>query len=287
MITKYRRGYIPFWLRQLLDYVYVLIGSAFVAVAFNLFLLPNEIASGGVSGISTITKALFDWEPSIVQWSLNIPLFIAGVVILGKNFGVKSLLGTIVLPFFVFLTRDIPTAIEEPLLAAIFGGMLIGIGIGIVFRGKASTGGIDLAAQILHKFTSIPLGICVALFDGLIVLTACFVFSLEQGLYALIALFITSRTIDFVQVGLNTSKNVVVITNHPEEVRRMILEDIDRGVTVFHGSGGYTDEERKVLMCVVQQNEFSKTTRVIKEIDPNAFVIVMNATEVLGEGFKR
>ncbi|WP_058306735.1 YitT family protein [Gracilibacillus massiliensis] len=287
MIAKYRRKQMPNMLRQTLDYTYVLIGAFFVALAFNVFLLPNEIASGGVAGVSTITKALFDWEPAIVQWALNVPLFIAGVVILGKNFGAKSLVGTIILPFYVFLTKDVQPATEEPLLAAIFGGMIVGIGIGIVFRGKASTGGIDLAAQILHKYTALPLGICLAMFDGLIVVTASFVFSLEQGLYAIIALFVTSRTIDFVQVGLNTSKNIMVITNQPEQVRRILLNDIDRGVTIFNGSGGYTDEDRKVLMCVVHQNEFSKTTRAIKLIDPDAFVVAMNATEVLGEGFKR
>ncbi len=277
----------PHLLRQTLDYTYVLVGAFLVALAFNVFLLPNEIASGGVAGVSTITKALFDWEPSLVQWAFNIPLFITGIVILGKNFGAKSLVGTIILPFYVFLTSDVPPATEEPLLAAIFGGMIVGIGIGIVFRGKASTGGMDLAAQILHKYTTLPLGICLALIDGLIVLTATFVFSVEQGLYAIIGLFITSRTIDFVQVGLNTSKNVMVITNQPEQVRRILLNDIDRGVTIFNGSGGYTDEDRKVLMCVVQQSEFSKTTRAVKSIDPQAFVIAMNATEVLGEGFKR
>lgn len=277
----------PNMLRQTLDYTYVLIGAFFVAIAFNVFLLPNEIASGGVAGVSTITKSLFNWEPSIVQWALNIPLFIAGIIILGKNFGAKSLVGTVVLPFYVFLTKDVQPATEEPLLAAIFGGMIVGIGIGIVFRGKASTGGIDLAAQILHKYTGLPLGVCLAMFDGLIVLTASLVFSLEQGLYAIIALFVTSRTIDFVQVGLNTSKNIMVITNQPEQVRRILLNDIDRGVTIFNGSGGYTDEDRKVLMCVVHQNEFSKTTRAVKLIDPNAFVVAMNATEVLGEGFKR
>ncbi|UOQ85198.1 YitT family protein [Gracilibacillus salinarum] len=287
MIAKYKRTPMPNWLRQTLDYLYVLIGAFLVAFAFNLFLLPNNIASGGVAGVSTITKSLFDWEPSIVQWALNIPLFIAGVVILGKNFGAKSLVGTIILPFYVYLTKDMEPATFDPLLGAIFGGMIVGLGIGIVFRGKASTGGMDLAAQLLHKYTAMPLGVCLIFFDGMIVLTASFVFSLEEGLYAIIGLFITSRTIDFVQVGLNTSKNVMIITNQFEEVRRILLNDIDRGVTIFNGSGGFTDEDRKVIMCVVQQNEFSKATQAVKSIDPNAFVIAMNATEVLGEGFKK
>mgnify|MGYP001944222039 FL=1 len=131
------------------------------------------------------------------------------------------------------------------------------------------------------------MGVCVALLDGMIVLTATIVFSLEEGLYALIALFLTSRTIDIVQVGLNTSKTLMIITKEPDKIRQALLQDIDRGVTLLKGAGGFTNEERKVIMCVVQQNEYSKTAQVIRSIDIDAFVVVMNATEVLGEGFKK
>lgn len=287
MLNKYRREPMPASLRHTLDYIFVLIGAFLIALAFNTFLLPNNIASGGVAGVSTILKAVFDWEPSVVQWALNIPLFIAGVLILGRNFGLKSFVGTVTLPFFVHLTRNLSVATDNSLLAAIFGGMIVGVGIGIVFKGRASTGGIDLAAQILHKFTRLPLGVCVALLDGMIVLTATIVFSLEEGLYALIALFLTSRTIDIVQVGLNTSKTLMIITKEPDKIRQALLQDIDRGVTLLKGAGGFTNEERKVIMCVVQQNEYSKTAQVIRSIDIDAFVVVMNATEVLGEGFKK
>ncbi len=286
MAKKYRREPVPPALRHTMDYGLVILGSFFVAIAFNLFLLPNNVASGGVAGISTITKGVFGWEPGVVQWVLNIPLFIMGWLILGKNFGVKSLVGTVVLPFFVLLTSSMDAATPDPLLGAIFGGMGVGLGLGIVFRGRASTGGIDLAAQVIHKFTHLPLGICVAMLDGLIVITSAFVFSLEEGLYALIGLFVTSRTIDFVQVGLNTSKNVMIITEEVDEVRDEIFRQIDRGVTVLSGAGGYTERERRVVMCVVQQNEFIKLTQTVKIVDPGAFVVAMNATEVLGEGFK-
>ncbi|WP_421803826.1 YitT family protein [Halobacillus salinus] len=276
----------PPLLRHAIEYALVILGSFFVALAFNVFLLPNNIASGGVAGISTITKGVFGWEPGIVQWILNIPLFITGVVILGKNFGFKSLVGTLVLPLFVLLTSNLEPATPDPLLGAIFGGMGVGLGLGIVFRGRASTGGIDLAAQVVHKFTHLPLGICVAMLDGMIVLTSALVFSVEEGLYALIGLFATSRTIDIVQVGLNTSKNVMIVTDEIDEVREAIFKEIDRGVTVLNGSGGYTDQERRIVMCVVQQNEFTKLSQTVKRVDPGAFVVAMNATEVLGEGFK-
>lgn len=286
MANKYRREPMPPLLRHGFDYVLVIVGAFFVALAFNLFLLPNNIASGGVAGISTITKYVFGWEPGIVQWALNIPLFIMGLLILGKNFGIKSFVGTVTLPLFVLLTSELAPATPNPLLGAIFGGMGVGLGLGIVFRGRASTGGIDLAAQVVHKYTHLPLGICVAMLDGTIVITSAFVFSLESGLYALIGLFVTSRTIDFVQVGLNTSKNVLIITDEVDGVRAAIFKRIDRGVTVLSGSGGYTDKERQVVMCVVQQNEFIKLTQTVKTVDPRAFVVAMNATEVLGEGFK-
>jgi uncharacterized membrane-anchored protein YitT (DUF2179 family) len=274
-------------MEKVMEYTYVLIGSALVALAFNLFLLPNRVASGGVSGISTILHAVLGWEPAYVQWSLNIPLFIAGVVLLGKQFGVKTLVGTLFLPFVVYLSNNLEPATNDPLLGSLFGGIGVGIGLGIVFRGKASTGGTDLAAQIIHKFTGLSLGTCVAIIDGLIVLTAAIVFDIERGLYALIALYVTSKTIDFVQVGFGNSKMTMIITNKEDEVRQAILHKIDRGVTKLSGYGGYTENERPVLMCVVEQSEFTKLKQLVKSIDASAFVVVMDAAEVLGEGFKR
>ncbi|MCP8967618.1 YitT family protein [Ectobacillus ponti] len=270
-----------------LEYLYILIGSAIIALAFNVFLLPNKVASGGVSGISTILFTTLGWEPAYVQWAFNIPLFIAGVVLLGRQFGAKTLVGTIFLPFVVYLSKDLPPATINPLLGALFGGISVGLGLGIVFRGKASTGGTDLAAQIVHKYTGLSLGLCVALIDGMIVLASAIVFSLESGMYALISLYVTSKTIDLVQVGLSRSKMAFIITNQEEEVRNGILFEIDRGVTRLPGRGGFTNDDRPVLMCVIQQNEFTKLKQLVRALDPAAFVIVTDASEVLGEGFKR
>jgi len=270
-----------------LEYVYVLVGAAIIALTFNVFLLPNRIASGGVSGISTILHSTLGWEPAYVQWAFNIPLFIAGVIFLGKQFGVKTLAGTIFLPLVVFLTSGINPWTHNPLLGALFGGIGVGLGLGIVFRGKASTGGTDLAAQIIHKYTGLTLGTCVAIIDGMIVLSAAIVFDIERGLYALIALYVTTKTIDLVQVGFGRSKMAMIITNKQEEVREGILNKIDRGVTKLSAYGGFTDHERPVLMCVVDQTEFTKLKQLVKSLDPSAFVVVMDAHEVVGEGFKR
>ncbi|RDI40094.1 YitT family protein [Falsibacillus pallidus] len=268
------------------EYIQVIIGSAIVAIAFNVFLLPNEVASGGVSGISTILHGLLGWEPAYVQWALNIPLFIAGLIFLGLQFGYKTLVGTIFLPLVVYFTKEWEPWTLNPLLGALFGGIGVGFGLGIVFRGKASTGGTDLAAQIITKFTGFSLGKSVAIIDGMIVLSAAIVFDIEKGLYALIGLFVTSKTIDLVQVGFGRSKMALIITDHKEEVREGILNKIDRGVTKLSAYGGYTDSEKPVLMCVVDQTEFTKLKQLVRSIDPAAFIIVTDASEVVGEGFR-
>lgn len=224
-------------LRLIKDYIYIMIGAAITGVVFNVFLLPNRIAAGGVSGISTILET-FGFEPAYVQWIINIPLFIAGVIILGGKFGMKTLVGSIVLPLAVYLTRDLPAATTHELLAAIFGGVGIGTGIGIVYLGKGSTGGTALAGQIIHKYTGLSLGTCLAIMDGLIVLSAMLVFGVEQGLYAMLGVFISSKTIDVVQVGFNRSKMALIITQHEEAVRSAVFKEIDRGVTKIPQSAG-------------------------------------------------
>ncbi|MET0958927.1 MAG: YitT family protein [Psychrobacillus psychrotolerans] len=269
------------------DYVYVIIGAAIIAIAFNVFLLPNQVASGGVSGISTILKGVFGWAPGLVQYAFNIPLFIAGLIFLGAKFGIKSFVGTLVLPAVVLLTAVWEPWTMNPLLGALFGGITVGLGLGMVFRGGASTGGTDLAAQIITKYTGFSLGTSVLLIDGLIVLSAAFVFDIERALYALIALFVTTKTIDLVQLGFSQSKMIYIITNKQDEIRDAIYTEIDRGVTKLPAYGGYTNVERPILMVVAYQTEFTKLKHIIKTIDPAAFVIVSDAYEVLGEGFKR
>ena len=269
------------------EYLSIIVGSAIVAISFNVFLLPNEVASGGVSGISTILKGLFDWKPAFVQWAFNIPLFVTGVILLGRNFGAKTAVGTVFLPLVVFLTEAWEPWTLNPLLGALFGGILVGLGLGIVFRGNASTGGTDLAAQIITKYTGFTLGTSVALIDGLIVLAAAIVFDIEKGLYALVGLYVTTKTIDLVQVGFGRSKLVYIITNKQVEMRDAIYEEIDRGVTKLTATGGYTEAEKPILLVVVHPTEFTRLKKLVKDVDPGAFVIVSDAAEVLGEGFKK
>lgn len=270
-----------------LEYVYVIAGAAVIALGFNLFLLPNQVASGGVSGISTILNGLFGWNAGLVQYAFNIPLFIAGVIILGKNFGAKSLVGTLTLPAIVILTQDWQPVTLNPLLGAIFGGIVVGGGIGLVFKGKASTGGTDLLAQIITKYTGLTLGTSVLLIDGIIAVSAAVVFDIEKGLYAIIGLYVTTKTIDIIQLGFSQSKMVYIISDQEEELRDTIYAQVNRGVTKVRAVGGYTQKERSMLLVVVYQTEFTRLKQVIQTVDPSAFVIVSDAYEVLGEGFKK
>nr|WP_246594085.1 YitT family protein [Evansella tamaricis] len=278
--------------KTIVDFGHVLLGSAIVAIAFNIFLLPNQIASGGVSGISILVRYTLGIEPAFTQWGLNVPLFFAGVLLLGGSlvgsimYGVKTFVGTLFLPLVVLLTSHWEPATSDPLLAAIFGGIGVGLGLGIVFRSNSSTGGTDLAAQIIGKYTGMSLGACVFIMDGLVVASSAFIFGFEFALYALIGLFITGKTIDLVQTGLGYSKMAIIISDYEEEVKQGLLTKVDRGVTKLVGYGGYTNHERPVLMCVVGRNEVTKLTQVVQTIDPSAFVIVSNASEVLGKGFK-
>jgi uncharacterized membrane-anchored protein YitT (DUF2179 family) len=269
------------------QYILLTLGSFIVAIAFNLFLNSFQIASGGVSGISIIVGDKLGIKPAYTQWVLNFFFVIIGFFTLGKQFGLKTIYGTFVLPLFVLLTEGWHTITHEPLLAALYGGVGVGVGIGLVFRAGASTGGTDLLAQIAHKYLGLSLGVAVLFIDGLVVLLAAFAFGPEKALYALITLYVTGKTIDMVQIGLGYAKMAFIISDKRDEIRDAILYEIDRGVTRLSAYGGYTDEERPVLMCVVNQNQLARLKNVVKRQDPNAFVIVSDANEVLGEGFRR
>lgn len=273
--------------RNATDILLIILGSFITALAFNMFLLPNRIASGGVSGLSIVGEELFRLEPAYTQWAMNIPLFIAGVLLLGKKYGLRSLLGSIMLPLFVYVTKEWAVPTTNPLLASLYGGIGVGLGLGTVFRGRGSTGGLAILAQIIHKYTGFSLSLCVMLMDGTVITLAGFTLSPERALYALIGLFVTGKVIDAVEMGLSYSKVAYIISNQKETITQAILQDLDRGLTELAGRGGYTNEERPVLMVVVGQNEITRLKTLVRSVDPEAFVIISNTREVLGEGFKK
>lgn len=269
------------------EYALLAAGSLIMAASFNVFLQPYHIASGGVAGISVIVQYVFGIQPALTQWALNIPIFLIGLAVLGRQFGVKAAVGSVIFPMFVLLTSHLPSLTDNTLLATVYGGIGTGLGLGIVFRGRGSTGGLGLAAQIVHKFSGVSLGKCIALFDGIVILTAGIAISPEKALYALIALFVTSKTIDMIQVGLRYSKVAFIISEETETIRKAVLYDLDRGLTQLSGSGGFTQDQRTVLMVVVSQNEVLKLKALVRAADPSAFVIISDTAEVLGEGFRR
>lgn len=274
-------------LHHVIEYSLLFIGAFIIAMTFNLLLNPNRIASGGVAGISTIVEHYFGVAPALTQWALNIPLILLGMWLLGGSFGLRTIIGSLLLPFFVFLTSGWGPLTENLLLASIFGGLGTGAGLGLVFRGNSSTGGLDLAAQIIHKYTGLGLGAAIAVLDGCVIVAAGIAFSPEKAMFALIGLYVTSKTIDLIQLGLPYSKVAFIISEQAELIRQTILNDLDRGLTKLAGYGGYTDKQRTVLMVVVRQREVNQLKTLVRAADPNAFVIISSTTEVLGEGFKR
>lgn len=269
------------------DYIQILVGATLVGLAFNIFLLPSRIAAGGVSGISTILYELFQYNPAYVQWIINIPLLIVGIVFIGKEFSTKTLVGTLYLPLVIWLTGHIEVTIENPMLSAIYGGIMLGIGLGIVYRGNGSTGGTALIAQVLKKFTGLSSGFSQLIVDGLVVVISAFVFNFELALYALMSIYVTSKVIDFVQLNTSTTKLILIITDKEDEIQSLIKEEIDRGLTKIKTIGGYKNEEKTMILCVVEQAEAVYFKKVIQDREPESFVIFLNASEILGRGFSK
>jgi uncharacterized membrane-anchored protein YitT (DUF2179 family) len=270
---------------QFKQYIYILIGAAMVGISYNMFLLPARLAAGGISGISTILFEIYMISPALSQFAINIPIFILGWFTLGKDFSAKSLVGTAFLPFVIFLTQDIPFVVANPLLAALYGGILLGVGLGIVYKGNGSTGGTTAIAQILKHFTGISSGLSQLIIDGIVVITSIFVFSLELTLFALIAIFLSSKAIDFVELRTASNKLVLIITNEEKKIQSIIHDEIDRGMTKIRSVGGFSNLDQTMILCVTEQQEAIKLKKKLQEATPNAFVIFINASEILGRGF--
>lgn len=269
------------------DYIQIIVGSVFVGLAFNIFFLPARIAAGGISGISTILYELFGYNPAIVQWLINIPLIVLGLLLAGKEFSAKTIVGTFSVPFVIYLTSGIDLPIHNPLLSSIYGGIMLGIGLGIVYRGNGSTGGTALIAQLLKKYTGISSGFSQLIVDGVVVVTSAFVFNFELALYALMSIYVTSKVIDFVQLQTSPTKLVLIITEHEEKIQSIIKNEIDRGLTKVKSTGGFSNDEKTMILCVVEQSEAVYLKKVLQAAEPSSFVIFLNASEILGLGFSK
>ena len=280
---------------KIYEYVNITIGSFLVAVGVAYFVNPAKIASGGVSGIATMFYHTFGWNPGYVIFGLSVPLFLIGMKVFGKIYGVKSLLGTVLLSVFTSILVDVSGGYgfldySDPLsiwLSALFGGVFMGSGIGFVMKGGANTGGTDIVAQILNKYTPLSLGTCLTLVDAIIIFASVFVFGIQSALFAVTTVYITGITIDKVALplGANTAKTVLIISEKHEEISGVILRELRHGATLMSATGLYTGNDRPVIMSVVSNQEVAILTARVKEIDDKAFMIVQNAHQVLGEGF--
>lgn len=271
--------------KQIQETLYVTAGSFLLAVSINSILLPNKIVAGGANGISVVINYLFGTNPALVLYAINIPLLFLCFLLLGKEVGIKTIYGSLLYPFFVGITTDIPALTHNIFLATLFGGILTGIGLGLEFRGNASTGGTAIISQIVNKYLKISLGVSILFVDGLVILSALYVFNTDTVLYSLICLYIIGRMVDLVQLGFVRSKNVLIISPKYAEIREKILVGLDKGITMIPIEGGYQQNKSMLMMTVVSEKDFGKIKESVLAIDEHAFVVSMNASEVYGRGF--
>ena len=267
--------------------VQIVLGCALGALAYPLFLVPNHIAPGGLTGLATVLNYLFHWPVGTTSLVMNVPLFIIGYRAMGRVFVIRSLVATVLFSVLIDLI-PLPPMTEQPLLGAVFGGVLLGAGLGLILRGGATTGGTDMVARMIHnRFQHISVGAFLFLIDCCVVLMAGFFIEAEYALYAFVALYAASKLIDVVMVGLTREKACYIISTQHEQVKREIMEKLDRGVTVLHAEGGYSGQERPVLLCVLSAQELGRLKAIVREADEDAFLFISDAHEVLGEGFRK
>ncbi len=280
---------------KIIEYFYIIVGTFLTALGAVLFANPAQIANGGVTGIAVILFHTLNINLGLSILLLSIPLFFLGLFIFGKEYGLKSLLGTILYSGFTIIQTEI-FGVEgiinydfhiAYLLSAIFGGILFGAGLGFVMKSGANTGGTDILAQMINKFTFFSLGNAMFIIDALIVGFSTFIFGIEAAMYAIITIYITSVGIDKILLGLGSysSKTLYIISNKREEIKKVILEDMDHSGTILEGKGLYSNQEKPVIMTVISNNKIGKFINHIHLIDKDAFVIVHDAYQVMGEGF--
>ena len=276
--------------KTLWSYLIIVGASLIYAVGFNWCYVPNDIAFGGITGVGQIVNFLLPWAPiGTVVIVLNIPLFLLGWRLLGGHLLISSLFAMAVSSVFIDLIDSLyQFPPMDPLLACIFGGVLLGLSLGLVFQQGATTGGTDLLARLIKlKLSWLPMGKLLLAVDLVVIVAVALVFqNLFSALYGLVSLYISTIVMDGVLYGMDNAKVAYIISNRPKEISDTIVRELDRGVTILHGMGAYSGADKEVLFCAFKQRQIVALKRVVKEIDPSAFLIVCEAHEVLGEGFR-
>lgn len=268
-------------------FLITVIGTLLTGMGIGIFLTPNKIVGGGVSGLSTIIYHTFGISPGVSYFAINGIFLLTGIKILGKDFILKTLVASALLSFFVQIFSIIPIHTENPMVATLFGGTLYGIGIGTCFAFGASTGGTDILGRMVKKrFSYIPIGKMLLAIDGVMIATSFVVFrNIELTLYGIISLFISSFAIDFVIRWLNVSKIAFVITDRGEEISKKLVSTSPRGVTLIEVKGAYTDSNKNMLFCALKENEIEKFQNKILNIDKTAFIVFAESQGIKGNGF--
>lgn len=265
-----------------------IVGSFIMAVGIALFLLPNQLSSGGIAGIATITYYLLKIPMGTVIMAINIPLFLFSGYKIGKAFFIKSIIGTISLSFFIDILDKIEPLTNDRFLACVYGGIIIGIGTAILLKENSSTGGSDLISYIAKKYNpTIRTSNIILIIDFIIIcLNMLFFKEIEIGLYSAIAIYLMGKIIDILFEGIYFTKMMIIISDKSEEIAKSIENEIKRGTTGIYGKGMYTNKEKLILMCVAPRKDIAKIKLMARKIDANSFIIITNSREVLGQGFK-
>ncbi len=272
-----------------IDYLATILGTAILCMGIHLFAAPNNIAPGGASGIGTIINFLFDIPIGIVVNLINIPLLLLSIKFLGKKFFIRTIVSTLSFSFFIdVLFKNFPVYTGDPILASVFGGLLMGLATSIIFMREGSTGGTDITNRILQqKFPRFKIGFFVLVTDGIIITIAGFVYkNIENALYSIILIFVATRVIDFILYGSDKGKMALIVCKNPEGLGDKIIAILNRGCTIIDAKGLYSKEKRDIVMCVVRKNQFYKLKRIVHDFDETAFMISSDADEILGQGFK-
>lgn len=278
----------------ILEYFYIVLGSFITAFAITVFTNPSKIAPGGVSGVSTILYHAFGFDLSLTMLLQNIPLFIVGTLLFGKQFGLKSLLGSVLLSLFSSLIGSVLgydgildlSKDMNVWLSCLFGGVISGVGIGIVMKSGANTGGTDIIAQIAARYLHIPLGTSLFIVDGIVILCSAFIFGIESALYAIIVAYVMQVMVNKIvlMMGTNYAKTCYIISEKLNEIRDFVLNDLDKSGTLIEAKGLYSMKNRPMLMVVIPNQSVSRLTRMVHMTDPAAFLIIQETYHVFGEG---
>jgi len=269
----------------IIAYAQIILGCIIGGAAYPLFLLPNNIAPGGLTGVAMILNYLFTWPVGLTSFIMNVPLFLIGYKTMGRVFVVRSLFATVLFSVAIDILPLAPMT-TDPLLGTLYGGILLGIGLGFILRAGATTGGTDMVARVVHKkMPFLTVGMFLFLIDCIVVVAAGLIMGSSEGLYALICIFLCGKAVDVVMAGLSSTQACFIMTAAWEKVTHRLLFEMDRGVTQLTARGGFSGQERPVVLCVASRQEVTRIKSIVREEDEKAFVFVTEAHETLGEGF--